>query len=66
MSFIFIASLGFIIITPLMLSIYISIYLRDLFNLSDYVVIIGLFLGIISGVYSAYRIIMKKGNDNDK
>ncbi|MFI3114806.1 MAG: hypothetical protein R3Y12_01525 [Clostridia bacterium] len=50
------ANLGFAIITPLILSVYGSIWLKNRYNLPDYIIIFGIFFGITTGVYSFCKI----------
>lgn len=58
------ANLGFSVTVPLVISIYISLYLKDLLNLPDTVVIFGIFIGIFTGVRSFCKIALNtKGSD---
>lgn len=54
-NFIFIANLGFNIVTPLLICIFLTKKLVDKFALPDFFIIISIFVGIFSGVYLVFR-----------
>lgn len=64
--FVYFANLGFAVITPIIISIYGAIYLRDKFNLPDYVVVIGIFFGLIAGVNSFCKFAFGMKGQNKK
>ncbi|MFI3227351.1 MAG: AtpZ/AtpI family protein [Clostridia bacterium] len=51
-----VANLGFSIIIPLVGSIYASLWIKNHFDLPDYIVILGIFFGLFCGLYSFVKI----------
>lgn len=64
----YVTQLGFNIITPVILCIIISIYIKNKFMLGDYVVILGIIIGCGTGFMSLVNFIklVEKENKSDK
>lgn len=48
--------------SPILISLYVGIYLKDVFSLPDLSIIFFILFGVFSGAYSVYKIITGKGN----
>lgn len=61
--FIFLSNMAFIVITPMFLCIYFSLFLVNKYNFPSFMIIFGILIGITTGIVSCARFIMKKGGN---
>lgn len=65
-AFAYVTQLGFNIITPVILCIIISLYIKNKFNLGDYAVVAGIIIGCGAGFMSLINFIKYVENENKK
>lgn len=54
-NFILVSNLGFNIVTPLIICVFLAKFLVDKFGFSENIIIFAIFLGIFSGVYLVFN-----------
>ncbi len=65
----FLSQFGFSLISPIIIMIFLSTYIRDYFELGNWVVLLGIFLGLGSAFTAAvkfYKYAMKAAEESER